>query len=680
MCPDLGGIYMKIDYTNKPESSLENLLEKFSLDTFLIIEDVLSGSKSYAFILQQLIDIMKWGFEIDEIRHRPIHFKFHKSDKEIRQLPLNNFISNLILWYSFMEMDRMDLLTDDVIYDFTKQYPEGLVENICRFLDDKVLPYFEGDFYSRNKCIDEIFHNMRAISRAFCLLMGMSISLYDIWQAEKQCPEITDIIFGKIDTTLQPKEIEVELDRRASRLIELFSQVDCDMKPLLVSGKNISTGQFKEMFVMIGLKTDNQGVVIPMVLDTNLVVGGNSKPSYLYIGATSGRKALILTKKRMGDPGAFSKRINHLATSPGILRPDYEDCNSIQTITYHIRDDAFLELLDNRYYYDERGNLQLLRYSKDKHLIGKCVNFSSPATCNSHEGICKKCYGELFEMNHDLFSVGSFAATKSTNPLGQKVLSSKHYRGSDSVTIQFQDDFNDIFELDSANVSVSDNPKMDTEELFIVLNHVFMEENDDTTDFYVEEFDVIDKKGKNLYHVAEDNGAKLYFSDALRQHYLKMRNKMSPIPLDDIVDADDSILFGIETKSKELTDPIRMVEHVLSKKNTSTHTISEICQMMAENFMEFGIHINLVHLETIIRALVRKKSNLHEYPDWSRNGDPNDYTILTIDAGFKKNPSALVTMTYGYLKQMLTSPDFYEKTAPSHLDALFARNLNMYME
>lgn len=671
---------MKIDYINKPKESLESLLQKFSLDTYLTMEDVLADRHSYSFILQKLIDIMKLGFEIEEIRHRPIHFKFRAKDKDMNVLPLNNFISNLIVWYPFMEMDRVDLLDKSKIYDFTKTYPEGLIENLCRWLDDEVLIHYEGDFHSKNKIMDEIFHNMRAISKAFCLLMGMSISIYDIWQSEQKCPEITDILFGTIDPTMQPKEIETELERRANRLIELFSQVDCDMKPLLTSGKNLSKGQFKEMFVMIGMKTNNAGVVIPMVLQTNLVVGGIKNPSYQYIESVSGKKSLILTKKRMGDPGAFSKRINMLTTSPGVLREDYDECNSNAFITYHIKNEDFLELLDQRYYYTEDGEMKLLRYPRDKHLIGKAVNFTSPCTCNSKSGICKKCYGELFEMNHDLFSVGSYAATKSSNPLGQQVLSSKHYQGSDSVTIEFDDSFNDIFELDSTNINVSDNPKEEIEDMYLILSDVLTEENDDVNYLYVEHFDIADRAGKTLYHIAENNHCKMYFSEELTKYYQKMKNKNLPIPLDAVIDDDDSVLFGIEARSKELTDPIRMVSQVLSSKNTSSHTLSEICQMMAESFMDFGIYINLVHLETIIRSLVRRKTDVSEFPDWSRNGDPDDYTVLTIDGGFKKNPSPLIRLSYGYIKQALTSPDLYEKTAPSHLDAYFVRDLSKYRD
>lgn len=287
---------MKIDYLNKPKESLEDLLEKYNLNMYLIMDDVLASHKSYMYVYQQLIDMMKLGFEIEEVRKRPIHFKFHKKDKKVHMLQANHFISNMILWSAFMEMDIVEALDESFIFDFTKFTMKGVVS----YLDERVLPLGEVDFYTKNKIIDEIFYNITAVANAFCMLMGMSISMYDIIQAEKACPEISDIIFGKIDPSLQPMEIESELGRRADRLMELFSTVDCDLKPLLVSGKNISKGQFKEMFVKIGLKADINGNTIPLLIDANLVVDGLTKPSYQYIEAGSARKSLIMTKQKMG--------------------------------------------------------------------------------------------------------------------------------------------------------------------------------------------------------------------------------------------------------------------------------------------------------------------------------------------------------------------------------------------
>lgn len=667
---------MKIDYYNKPDEPLDKLLEKYNPNKmFLIIEDVLSDPRGYEMVLQNMVDIMKWGFEIEEIRHRPVKFVFHNKKEKMQELPMNNFISNLIVWYGYLYVERPDVVNESCIIDFSQFNTTKIV---VRYIEDRLFPIFEGDFHSKNKLCDEIFHNMRALANAFCLLMGMSISMYDIWQAEKANPEISEIIFGSIDPNLQPVEIEKELNRRTERLIDLFSVTDCDLKPLLVSGKNISKGQFREMFVKIALKSDINGNTIPFLIDTNIVVGGLHKPSYQYIEACSARKSLILQKKAMGEPGAFSKRINMLATTPGRLRKDNLPCNSVETITYHIKDDLWLELLDKRYYYDQYGVIHLLDCKKDKHLIGKHIRFASPTTCNSKEGICKKCYGTLFDINKDLESVGSYASTKESNPLGQKVLSSKHEQVTDSATISFPPDFEEIFELNSTEICMNDAPTND-EELFILFDEVLTEKNDDKDYYYVKEFQVVDHKGKMVYKFAEDNGSSMYLSERLVRYYKKLKNPRHPIPIEAVIDDDDTTLFQIEIKSKQLTDPIRAIEKILNKENTSSQSLSEICQKLAEMFIEFGILVNLVHIETSIRGLIRKKSNVLEYPDWSKNGDPTDVCVQTVNTGLKSNPSALVSLSYGYIKQQLIGPELYEKSAPSHLDARFVTRLSDYV-
>ena len=404
-----------------------------------------------------------------------------------------------------------------------------------------------------------------------------------------------------------------------------------------------------------------------------------NKPSYQYIEAGSARKSLIMTKQKMGEPGAFSKRINMLSTSPSYLRKDFKECNSSHFISYHIKNETILRLLDKRYYYDSRGNMKLLEYPRDKDMIGKVLNFASPCTCNSKHGICHKCYGELFEMNQDLFSVGSYAATKASNPLGQIVLSSKHYQGTESTTIEFQDDFNDLFELNSTEISLSDNPKNDDDDLYLLLDNVYVEQSDDMEYYYVKSFNIVDRKGNRVYNIAEDNESNLFMSERLTKIYKKLKKKDTPIPLDNIVDDDDTSIFVVEIKNKELTEPIKLIEKILNKHNTSTSTLSDICQMLAESFIDIGIQMNLVHIESIVKGLIRKKSNILEYPDWSRNGDPDDYQIIPVNSGLKNNPSPLVSLSYGYIRQQLISPELYEKDAPSHLDALFARDLSKFL-
>ena len=289
---------MQIDYYGKPKDTLENLLAKYSLDIYLVLEDVLDSNRSYKFVYQDLLDILKLGFEIKEIRTRPIYFKFRKNDEKTYMLELRHFLSNMIFWRAFMDMERLDLLNEDAIIDFTKFNSNIMIE----YIDNKILPYYNADFASKNKTVDEICYHINAISSAFSILMGMGISIYDVIQTTKRNPEMEELIFGEIDPRLQPVEIEQELNRRADRLIELFvnDAGNNDLKPLFVAGNILSKGQFKEMFVKVGFKADINGHTIPYLIDNNFIVTGLNTPSAQYISSLGGRKALILTKTSMG--------------------------------------------------------------------------------------------------------------------------------------------------------------------------------------------------------------------------------------------------------------------------------------------------------------------------------------------------------------------------------------------
>lgn len=666
---------MTIDYKNKPEETLEQLLTKFK-DIYLIMDDVLSSSKAWKYIYQNMLDIMKLGFEIKEVRNFPIHFKFHESDKEILELPLNNFMSNLILWFGFLDMDKAEVLDKSYIFDMSNFNTNNLID----YANEKILSIHEGDFYSKNKCFDEIWHHIKSVSKAFGLLMGMGISIYDIIQTEKACPEITELIFGEIDKNMQISELEAELKRRTERLMYLFTTVSCDLKPLIVVGKNIKDGQFKEIFLSVGFKSDINGRTVPVFIDSNILISGLKKPSHIYIEAMAGRKNLILTKKSMSTPGAFSKKVNNLATSASYLRKDYEVCNTDVTVSYIIRNDLYLKMLDMRYYYDEDGNLQQLDYNRDKDLIGKIVNFRSPCTCNSKDGICHICYGGLFEVNKDLFSVGSYAATKGSEPLGQMVLSSKHEQNTDSDSLQFNEDFDKSFAISSSEILLKDNETVDMS-LSIVFDKVEIEDNDDEEIYYVNSFKLVDTAGKTIYNINEENGVPLYLSSRLTDIYRKMKDKTKPISLE-IFDNDDEdpVLFYAEIKSKELTDPIKIIEKVLNRKDRGAEDLSEVCQMVVDGFMEVNNIIPFVHLEAIIKGLIRKKSNELQTPDWSRMGNHKDYQILHINAGLMKNQSPLVSMSYGYLKKQLVMAELYEKNGASHLDTLFVPDLYKYID
>lgn len=672
------GAGISIDYDGHPKESFETLMERYK-GVYFFLDDILSSKESLERTYQDLLDILKYKFEEKEVRTMPIYFYIHHGDekddpkkKKVHKLQIRHFLSNLILWYAFTECDCIEILDDSFIFNFKN----ASLNDITNYIDDMILPNISDiDYHTQSRIVDEITHHMTAISKAFSPIFGLGVSVYSIIQADKRNPRIGELMHQKLDPNLQPVEIEEELNKRTKELIDLFvADEDNDLKPLFQSGNNLSTGQFKEIAIMIGLKSDINGNTVPHLIDKNILVDGLCTPSAYYLDAMSGRKSLIMSKTKMGEPGAFSKKATTAATAVQ-LRRDYLKCNTSKPVTYHINDDLFLKMLDSRYYYDDNGDLKMLNYKTDKHLIGHDVMFRSPCTCASKEGICAYCYGGLFELNKDLFSAGAYAAMKVTEPLGQRVLSSKHLQMTHSDPISMSPEFQEQFELYSNDITMKSNAESD-EELFIQIPEILKEETEDTVDYYCTYFNVLDFSGKILYPIREESGAKLYLSDQLVALVQKQKDRSKPISLDSF-DDDTSVLFNVEVKSQELTRPIKNINRLLNTNDRmGCTTIDEVLQTMAEQQLEADIKYNFVHMEMMIRALIRKGSNVYEEPDFGPNGDPNDYVILRLNDALFKNPSPVISLSYGYLKKQLLSPEFYEKSSNSHLDPLFVSKLS----
>lgn len=670
----------EINYFDPPITSKETLFETyFNPKLVLVMDEVLQDLQSYTVIFQDLLDIMKYAFEIDEVRHQTINVKFRKASKKHITMEIRHLLSNMILWKPFIQIDKVDILDESFIFDFS----DFNIGKLQKYMNNVILKNHDGDFASKNAAINDICHSITNISHAFCLLMGLGVSLYDIHQIEMRHPEASEIMHGTIDVTREPGEIEKELEDRTKTLIDIIThdEVMNDMRPLFASGSGIKPAQFKELMVKIGFKADLSGNTIPIMINSSFLMDGLNKPSSYFINAMSGRKAALLSKISISRPGAFAKKLSQSVTSVGYLRNDNEGCDSVVAIHYTINDDQFLKMLNGRWYYDNMGNLKQLNYERDKDLIGKTIEFKSPITCASDDGVCKYCYGHLFETNRSMFSPGVLASLKLTEKLSQGVLSAKHSQTTHSNAISFNDDFNDVFETISTDITLREESMID-DTLYIRMNNVQSEELDDSEFYFVDDFDIINDSKKVLYHIAENNGAKLYLSESLVSKYKAFKAKKAydacVISLDDI--DDDENLFTIEVKNQELTDPIKVFEGFLNRKDhMGCKTISELCQRFAESLINLGTTYDLVHMEMVIRSIIRKKSNILEYPDFSAAGNPYDWQIIRLNDSLYYNPSALVSLPYGYLRKQLLSTELYEKTAPSHLDALFVPNLSQYL-
>lgn len=254
------------------------------------------------------------------------------------------------------------------------------------------------------------------------------------------------------------------------------------------------------------------------------------------------------------------------------------------------------------------------------------------------------------------------------------MLSTKHSQQTDSTSIELGDDFDKYFELSSSGIGFADNLDID-DDVSIILGDVVIEETDDSIFYYTKKFDVVDADGVILAHIEEQNGANLYLTDTMVALYNKAKDKTAPISVMDIDDSES--LFVVEVSSKEVMGPIKLIRSILTNNSHGgAKNLDELHQIFAASMMSVGIKYDFVHGECILRSIIRKKSDITQFPDWGRNGDHSDYQIIQIHSALMNNPSPLIRLSAGYMKSQLQSTDLYKVSGASHIDAFFVEQLS----
>ena len=91
---------------------------------------------------------------------------------------------------------------------------------------------------------------------------------------------------------MQPKEIEDLLSSSKKEFLDIIiNDEENHLKPFLVTGAGINTGQLQEFAISGGLKPDVEGNVIPVPINSNYISGGLNSINNFYIDGQAGPKA-----------------------------------------------------------------------------------------------------------------------------------------------------------------------------------------------------------------------------------------------------------------------------------------------------------------------------------------------------------------------------------------------------
>lgn len=147
----------------------------------------------------------------------------------------------------------------------------------------------------------------------------------------------------------------------------------------------------------------------------------------------SASQSTLFSKGPMQDSEYFN-RCEQLAAST-IHYIHNSDCGSRNYMPVTISSFALLADLEGAYYLNEETEQEEYLTRKHTHLIGKTIKKRTVLTCihpNPYE-VCARCFGELAVSIPRKTNIGYTAAAQLQGPVGQLILSNKHYLGSASV-------------------------------------------------------------------------------------------------------------------------------------------------------------------------------------------------------------------------------------------------------
>ena len=626
-----------------------------------------------------LLNIMRDGIEQPDVQSLKIGFNL--ADGNFVRFTLTDAWFNVIFWTFPIYIGEP--ITVKHLVD-TRAITKKYIKNYFNMLIKE--HSIDIDFITLNNLIDETIYKLKFIDE-FAMYLANTVNFRDTLDLMERYPEFNESIHADLTGVPIEDVKSVGMDYTQTQIKYIKANDHC-LRDSFVSGEAISPKQFKEVSVNIGTKPDGHGGVFPYIINKSFMNGGVSDPESYVIDSSVGRTAQILQKMNVGTSGAFARLLetNNLDT---FFNPDPNyACDTKNFIEVFIKDASWLSMYDKRYYkFDPDGPDYLLDKDRDIHLIGQTLYFRSPITCASYargQGICRKCYGNLYFVNRDI-NPGKIAAELLSSVYTQMLLSAKHLLESSVIEMKWNPEFYDLFNLNLNMISIDEDAN--TAGMFIILDSGKFdssEDDDDDTsgviyDEYTPSFDILYPDGRRVtFHTADEDNIYLTedLNKLLKSKKAREEDGVYTIAVDYLKTI--PVVFTVKIQNKELQRTLERSKHIIDReKDTSSFTKDEIVREFITANADGGINVSAIHLEVILSNQMRDPNDILSPPNWHIRNAP--YKILTLGSSLNNSPSITVNLEFQRIGKTLVSPLSSKKHKPSVFDLYFMEKPQDYM-
>lgn len=627
-----------------------------------------------------ILNILRDGIETPEVQSMKIGCHF--TDGIVLNISIFEYWFNLIFWTIPIKTNQP--LESKYFY----YWGSGITKKTIKsYVDSMFIRSFRTTiaFKKMNNIIDDTMYKLKYINE-FALYLANTINFEDTLDMMKKYPDFNQAIHADL-SKVPLEDVKNTGMEYASLLINHIKNSDHCLRDTFIAQEALNPKQFKEVFVNIGSKPNGQGGVFPYIINKSFINGGVNEPESYIIESAVGRTAQILQKMNVGSSGAFARllEINNIDT---YLHPDPEySCGTKNFEKVIIYDASWLKIYDMRYYRVQPDGIDyILDAKKDTHLIGKELFFRSPMTCASFahgEGICRKCYGDLYYIMENV-NPGKIAAELLSSKYTQILLSAKHLLESMVVKMEWTEGFDQLFIVNMNTIGLIEDQDYTGYTLIIDPDSIpdNDDEDDDSTAYSecIPYFYVIDPDGKETcYHTADEDN--IYITEdlntVLKSKKAKYADGRISIQMNHLKEL--PMIFQMHIKNKELSRTLDRSKNIINKAAvTGSYNRHSILADFIKTNMDGNVRLNAVHMEVILANQIRNADDILEKPDWTV---PDvDYKILTLGSSLTNNPSITVTLEYQKIAATLVSPLSTRKTKPSSMDVFFMLKPQTYID
>ena len=504
-----------------------------------------------------------------------------------------------------------------------------------------------------NFLIGKVLQESANIGAKFNKVAGNTISIYQLYLISKQFKEFDDCLNYQINENQQIADIERDIDGITVEGLKFLEQWNGTMGNLARSGTSFNSKQMGQVLFMIGFKPSLKGKTLERPVNSSFLRGISSVKDVFIIGKAA-RKAAITNHMYVRHSGYLGRKMN-LTVFDTFLVQDDSVCTTQHPIKIEIKNKKVLARFDRRNYicYEVPANptIKMINADVDTHLIGQEIEIFSPATCSHPSGhVCKKCYGGLYVVNSGI-QAGIFGATNNASQKMQKLLSTKHLLQTNTYRVEYNSELDTWFNISKNTIILND----DSVKIIVKEDDI---QDGYGTNSYVNKFTVVTKNEEREYTFQEN----LYLSNEVEEMHTTGDIEFS---------ADDlkaNVAFTLILQNHEANHSLHQIINILEKSDHGGCTdINSMVAKTLDLMIEAGIHSNAVHIEMIIRPLIRMK-NLINRPDFNQTNV--DYVLCTLQQA-NINSSLGVSLVFERHKQQISNINIFDRVSNSMLDCLY---------